>query len=288
MRDYGTVSPQFWIGRTGKSLRGNVAAQLVALYLMTSPHANMIGVFYCTLDTIAKETGLEMEGASKGLQSLIEAKFCQFDADTEEVFVKRMAAFQIGEQLEPKDNRCKGVARELEKVMSDGLKSAFRAIYSVAFHLPKPAKKQPAAPSVDEAPSKPLRSQEQEQEHGQDQDHSAKAGGKPPDEPIGDKRSDPVKQEIWGTGRAVLRVTGESEKDLGKFLGKLVNDYTPGIVLDAVRATAATLPDNPKEYLQACCARAMGKRKGPTRASKHTGFQNFDYTEGVTNGTPDA
>jgi hypothetical protein len=155
MRDYGVVSPQFWIGKTGKSLRGDMPAQLVALYLMTSPHANMIGVFYVTPGSISEETGLPLEGASKALQSLIEAQFCQFDDDTNEVFVQRMAAFQIGEQLEPKDNRCKGVARELEKVMSDKLRRAFHATYSGAFHLPAMPGQKPKKASPSKAPSKP-------------------------------------------------------------------------------------------------------------------------------------
>ena len=67
MRDYGVVSPQFWIGATGKRLRGNPDAQLLALYLMTSPHATMIGVFHCPILYMAHETGMPFEGASNAL-----------------------------------------------------------------------------------------------------------------------------------------------------------------------------------------------------------------------------
>jgi hypothetical protein len=151
MREYGIVTPHFWIGSTGKALRGDIEAQLVALYLMTSPHANMIGVYYCPLDYIAKETGLPLEGASKALARLSEGEFCRVDGVTEEVFVIRMAAYQIGEQLSVKDKRCIGIARELEKVTSAELQKGFRAIYSVAYHLPKVGTK--TSPS--KAPSKP-------------------------------------------------------------------------------------------------------------------------------------
>ncbi|MFT3789627.1 MAG: hypothetical protein QM741_00825 [Rudaea sp.] len=61
MRDYGKVSPQFWIGKTGKRLRGNLEAQIVAMYLMTAPAASMTGVYYCPLVSIAHETGLDAE-----------------------------------------------------------------------------------------------------------------------------------------------------------------------------------------------------------------------------------
>lgn len=164
MRDYGTVSPQFWIGSTGKALRGNTAAQLLALYLMTNPHANMIGVYHCPILYMSHETGLPFEGASKALQSLIEAHFCSYDEATETVFVHRMAAHQIAESLKPSDNRVKGVERDVQSIISPSMKAAFLAAYGAAFNLQKQGRD--ASPS--EAPPKPLRSQEQEQEQEHD------------------------------------------------------------------------------------------------------------------------
>lgn len=160
MRDYGVISPKFWIGETGKALRGNAGAQVLALYLMTSPHANMIGVFHCPVLYMAHETGLGMEGASKALQSLIEAEFCTFEEGSETVFVHRMAAYQVGEELKSGDNRIKAVARELASVSNPQLRQAFTDRYGVAYHLVQETEKK--------APSKPLRSQEQEQEQEQD------------------------------------------------------------------------------------------------------------------------
>lgn len=160
MRDYGVVSPKFWIGDTGKKLRGNPEAQIVALYLMTCPHANMIGVFHCPLVYISHETGLSFEGASKALSSLAESQFCTYDETTETVFVHRMAAYQVGESLKAEDNRVKSVVKEWQNIASASLQQAFFAIYSGVFHLPADAKKTRAS----KAPSKPLRSQEQEQD----------------------------------------------------------------------------------------------------------------------------
>lgn len=173
MRDYGVVSPKFWIGETGKALRGNAPAQVLALYLMTCPHANMIGVFHCPVLYMAHETGLGMEGASKALQSLIEAQYCTYDEASETVFVHRMAAYQVAESLKPGDNRVKGVEREWSNIGPAQLKAAFTAIYSVAFHLPVEQKNK----SPSKAPSKPLASQEQEQE--QEQEKSAPSAKSP-------------------------------------------------------------------------------------------------------------
>lgn len=154
------VSPKFWIGETGKALRGDPNAQLLALYLMTCPHANMIGVFHCPLLYMAHETGIPSEGASKALARLCEGGFCSYDEPTETVFVHRMAAFQVGESLKAEDNRVKSVVKEWQNIAPRGLQDAFFAIYSIAFHLPTDEKKK----SPSKAPRKPLRSQEQEQD----------------------------------------------------------------------------------------------------------------------------
>lgn len=176
MRDYGKVSPQFWIGPTGKALRGNAHAQLLALYLMTSPHSNMVGVFHCPVLYMAHETGIPFEGASQALQRLIEAGFCTYEWDSETVFVHRMAAYQVGEALSPKDNQVKGIQKDYEKMAPALIKQAFYAIYSVAFHLPPSEDNQRKT----EAPCKPLASQEQEQEQEQDKEPNGSVGSADP------------------------------------------------------------------------------------------------------------
>ena len=175
MRDYGKVSPQFWIGKTGKALRGNPDAQILALYLMTSPHANMIGVYHCPVAYMAHETGLSIEGASKALQSLIDADFCTFDAEDEYVFVHQFALHQVGEQLSASDKRCKGVENELSKVPKNQCWQAFRARYSVSYNLQIPGEN--ASPL--QAPSEPLGSQKQKQK--QEQKISTPSGVPTPD-----------------------------------------------------------------------------------------------------------
>jgi hypothetical protein len=152
MRDYAKVSPQFWTGKTGKALKAaGHEAVIVGMYLMTSPHANMIGLYHCPLVYIAHDTGLGFEGASKGLASAIEAGFCTFEADSDYVFVHEFAAYQIGDELEAKDNRVKGVANELAKIPKGQCWQGFVKRYGSAFHLPDTPKK--ASPS--KAPPKP-------------------------------------------------------------------------------------------------------------------------------------
>lgn len=204
MRDYAKVAPQFWTGATGKALKAaGPEAVIVAMYLMTSPHANMIGIYYLPTLYLAHETGLG-EGASKGLQGCIEAGFCTYEEASEYVFVHSMARFQIAESLKPEDKRCKGVENELAKVPSALLRKAFSGIYAGAFNI--------KIEDESEAPSKPLGSQEQEQEQEQEQKKEIR-----PRSPTGSRL--PADWELpedwsnWGKGkRPELDIAAEGEK----------------------------------------------------------------------------
>jgi hypothetical protein len=106
MRDYAKVSPKFWTGETGQALtRRGSEALVVALYLMTSPHSNMLGLYYQPILYLAEETGLSPEGASKGLDACVEEGFCLYDRATKMVWVIEMASYQIGSELAATDKR---------------------------------------------------------------------------------------------------------------------------------------------------------------------------------------
>ena len=190
MRDYSKVGPKFWIGSTGKRLRSaGMEAQIVGMYLLTSPHANMLGLFYCPLAFIAHETGLGIEGASKGLYSAIEAGFCEYDEASEVVWVIEMASYQVGEALQPKDLRAKGVQNEYNSLPENPYLTRFFEKYGTSFCMA--SSRGTASPL--EAPSMPLGSQEQEQEHEQEQKQEQKRS---PDKSASLRVSDLVALEI--------------------------------------------------------------------------------------------
>lgn len=169
MRDYGKVGPKFWLGETGKKLRkAGPEAQVVALYLLTSPHSNMLGLYYQPVMYIAHETGLGIEGASKGLQCSIEAGFCEYDEASEVVWVHEMAKYQIAEQLSANDKRCIGIQNEYNSLPANPYLARFFEKYRAAFNMTK----QRGIISPIEGASKGLGSQEHEQEQEQEQDIS--------------------------------------------------------------------------------------------------------------------
>lgn len=170
MRDYGKVSPQFWTGKTGKRLRGEAEAQLVALYLMTSPHANMIGVYHVPVLYLAHETGLPLEGARKGLQRCIEVGFCVYDDVSETVFVMEMAAHQVGATLKASDNRARHIAKLYQGIAESRVRQAFFERYGRPFDLRCPDVCLSLSKGASEGASEEVRShhrQEQEQEQEQ-------------------------------------------------------------------------------------------------------------------------
>ncbi len=181
-RDYAKVAPSFWTGTTGRALRGHPEAQLVALYLITGPLANMIGLFDLPVAVIASHTGLSLKAASKGLYRLIEVGFCQYDHDREEVLVTEMARFQVGEQLDPRDNRVAGIQRQTGHYRSSQLYAAFFERYEHCFHLHTIGDGRPTE-GASQGASKPLRSQEQEQEQEQEQDAESSEPAAPASEP---------------------------------------------------------------------------------------------------------
>ncbi|MGS4866552.1 hypothetical protein [Acinetobacter baumannii] len=168
MRDYGKVSPHFWTGSTGKKLRECPDSIVVAMYLMTCPHANMLGLYYMPLLYVAHETGLGLEGAKKGLKWACKAGFCSYDEVSEMVWVHEMARFQVAESLKATDNRCKGIQKDYDSLPTNPFLASFYDKYAAAFCMTNKREGKATLTHSNQAPSKTLASQEQEQEQEQD------------------------------------------------------------------------------------------------------------------------
>lgn len=196
MRKYSSITPKFWIGKTGRKLRADISAKLVAAYLLSCPNNDMTGVFYCPLCQISAETGLPLEapsvpltspfqGTLKGIREALETlqreDFAIYDYETEYVFVKKMALFQIAPELKPTDKRVTGIRTAIES-MPENFKYLFIKEYNECFNLgfkdlpehevgrfcSQTQEEIKLSASSIEAPSKALRSQEQEQEQEQE------------------------------------------------------------------------------------------------------------------------
>lgn len=160
-RDYSKVLPSFWTGRTGRQIRrlSDPWTTTIAVYLITSPHANAIGLYHLPIAYVCADTGSPLEGAWKALRSLSEVGFAHYDEDTETVWVPEMARHQLGDALKPGDNRRAWVAKEAAGMEKRPFYADFLAKYADAYGLERKPLGSPL-----EAPSDPLRSLELEQE----------------------------------------------------------------------------------------------------------------------------
>lgn len=94
---YGIVFPEFWTGRTGRELRARGKdAQLLALYLATNSHTNMLGLYRLPLDDIQHETGLTSKAIGRAFGAVIDSDYARYDAGTWYVWVKQMARIRLG------------------------------------------------------------------------------------------------------------------------------------------------------------------------------------------------
>jgi hypothetical protein len=164
MRDYSKISPQFWIDEKGKQIKQlGSTTQLIALYLLSSPHSTMLGIYYLPIPLIAHELAIPMEEASKGLAKLSHIQFCTYDTVSEYVWVQEMALSQVG-HLKYQDNRVKQINEIYAALPPLPFLNDFHARYHTYLHLKS------RDPSPCQALSKSLRSQEQEQEQEQKQE----------------------------------------------------------------------------------------------------------------------
>ena len=95
---------------------------------------------------------------------------------------------------------------------------------------------------------RPLRSRSTNQEpRTSNQEPEPRTVNQEPGKPAAVAASDPVKREIWETGKALLG------KDSASLLGKLCKEYGQILVLQAVKDCVSLTPAEPKAWLVARC-----------------------------------
>ena len=103
--------------------------------MITSPHSNMIGLYYLPVPYIAQEVGIPSERCSDTVRTLSEARFCSYDWDSEVVWVREMARWQIGVDLDQKSNQAKGAANQYEAAPDNAYLGEFFEKYADHYHL---------------------------------------------------------------------------------------------------------------------------------------------------------
>lgn len=110
--------------------------QVLAMYLITSPQSNMIGLYYCPLPYMTHETGLSPEACAKALADLQGVGFCSYDDEAEVVWIHEMARIQLGD-TNKRDKQRLGSARQYEAAPLCSHLEAFFDKYSQEFEIKK-------------------------------------------------------------------------------------------------------------------------------------------------------
>jgi len=169
-------------------MRGKPNVQLVAMYLITAPGANMIGLFYLPVVLIAHEVGISDTEARSALATLGRMDVAHYDSHQEIVWVPQMARHQIEDELRGGDKRKAGVQRELEPFLRHPFAADFVSRYGDAFDVPawmrERALEGPSKDLHSLAETLPSQDQDQDQDQEQEQDQY-QSSPRPPERSAG-------------------------------------------------------------------------------------------------------
>lgn len=111
-RKFAKIKPAIWNRPKFKSL--SCDGKLLGMYLMTNPQFEMVGIYRLGKHYMAKDTGLTSKQLEETLSELIEKNFCQYDVETEVVWVVDMATSQVADN--PNAKQLRGVQNELVRI----------------------------------------------------------------------------------------------------------------------------------------------------------------------------
>lgn len=118
MRPFFKKLPTFYAGATGRRIRGLKATKtaakdafILADYLMSCPSANQYGLYVLEPEVVPVHIPLTATEFEAALAALEDVEFAFYDAETRWVWVKEMAAYQLGAPLKPQDNLVASVKR---------------------------------------------------------------------------------------------------------------------------------------------------------------------------------
>ncbi len=150
MRDYGSIAPSYWTRGTGKKLRGDKDARILATWLMTGPPVEVTGLYHASLATMADETGLSIDEVRAALDRLAGEQldhFCEYDEADELVWIPNLAREQLAATLDEAAPERAAVMRALVPFRRHRFFAAFMARYGAAYALiPKPLVLTPPEP----------------------------------------------------------------------------------------------------------------------------------------------
>lgn len=135
MRKYAKISPLFWTQGSGRRMRGDSDAQLLALHLVTGPSATMIGLYYLPIPSLAYELGWDIDRVSKALLRVCASGFAAYDNARDLVWVFKSVEFEFGDGTKLGAKTAKGIARQLEPFGNHPFVRDFLHVYGSRYRI---------------------------------------------------------------------------------------------------------------------------------------------------------
>jgi hypothetical protein len=136
MRSFGMLSQAMWTRGSGKRLRGNHPAQLLACYLTSCTAANLSGVYAITKETMASELGMKPDVVERSLEALRDKGFAHYDHAAEVVWIINLVQVESGGTLAVGDRRRQGILNALASVGDHPFATAFKRHYATLLRYP--------------------------------------------------------------------------------------------------------------------------------------------------------
>lgn len=136
MSGYGKLFDSYWTGHTGRAIQAQGAdAVILGLYLPSTRHANMIGLYSLPLLYVANDLPVlgGVDAIRAALDALADVGYAFYDRDAEMVWVVEMARVRCGlrrhEPLVARDKRHAAILRLYHEAAPTPLLDRFHARY---------------------------------------------------------------------------------------------------------------------------------------------------------------
>jgi hypothetical protein len=175
MRDYGTIHTQFWIHPVYSKL--SVTTKLIAVYLLTCPHTNMLGCFRLPEEYIAVDLSLDKKNIHQALKELTNVNFLSMDFEHGWILIHSFLEWNPIEN----GNQAKHIIKLFEKISADlriypkliEILETLSELFEQGFRNRLQTLSKELRQSS-ESLSKPFRNQEQNQKQEQEQEQEQK------------------------------------------------------------------------------------------------------------------
>ncbi len=169
MREYGSVQTQFWSDLAFQNL--STHAKLLAVYLLTGPHTNMLGCFRLPIGYVAEDLKWNEETVYNAFSELEQIKFLIRDPESNWILITNFLAWNPIEN----PNQGKSIVKLFKRVphQSTVFKPIIKILLDQTKYLDEGFKNHLATLS------QPFQNQEQNQEQEQEKDQEQDVVGKP-------------------------------------------------------------------------------------------------------------